>query len=221
MKNHLSPEELLELESQASCPHGKKGVEMGESMNVGNRSMIDAGIEALQLEDNNSILEIGHGNCGHLSRILAKANKLSYMGLELSETMRKEAIRINQDVSEANKVEFRLYKATEFPFEDDSFQRILSVNSIYFWKDINQVFREIKRVLSPQGFISIVYAQKEYMKKLPFAKKKFTLYNNEDLNQIAINADLDILGFFDYSERVKSKRGGFVVRDFSVVTMRK
>ena len=45
----------------------------------------------LEFNNENSVLEIGHGNCGHLGELLSSAEGIKYFGLEISETMLKEA----------------------------------------------------------------------------------------------------------------------------------
>ena len=66
MEVRFTEEEILELENQLSCPSGLNGIEIGTRMNTSNFEMTKKSIDALDLEDRNSVLELGHGNCGHL-----------------------------------------------------------------------------------------------------------------------------------------------------------
>jgi len=84
-----SKKELKELESQLNCPTGEKGKEIAKEMNNSNIDMTIASIEAIKIKDNNIILEIGHGNCGHLNEVLKQAENIHFFGLEISETMFK------------------------------------------------------------------------------------------------------------------------------------
>ena len=86
--------ELQELASQLKCPNGIKGVEVADLMNETNISMTLHSIDRLNLLDNDSILELGHGNCAHLPYVLQQKKNLTYHGLEISELMYKEAKRI-------------------------------------------------------------------------------------------------------------------------------
>ena len=69
-------------------PEGEKGIEIAEMMDATNISMTMESVAALELDDSNRILEIGHGNAGHLEQLLKLADDLNYTGLDISETMR-------------------------------------------------------------------------------------------------------------------------------------
>ena len=45
-------------------------------------------IKSLKLLKSDVLLEIGHGNCGHLEKIYSETNGVKYFGLEISETMK-------------------------------------------------------------------------------------------------------------------------------------
>ena len=42
------------------------------------------------------------------------------------------------------------------PFEDESFERIYTVNTHYFWSDIDKGLQEITRVMKPDALFLIV-----------------------------------------------------------------
>ncbi len=70
-----------QLAKQLSCPQGDDGITVGKLMSQSNQNMILPSIDAVQLENKNRVLEIGHGNCLHLNNLLEKAHKLCYFGL--------------------------------------------------------------------------------------------------------------------------------------------
>ena len=83
MKKEFTVEEILALESQLSCPEGKNGIELGDRMHNSNIGMTRAAINTLEIGNQQSILELGHGNCNHLHEVLDKATNVSYYGLEI------------------------------------------------------------------------------------------------------------------------------------------
>ena len=101
-------EELKSIASQLRRPQGKKGIEMAEMMNGTNISMTFHSIDKLGVLDHNKILELGHGNCGHLAYLLNQRGGLAYYGLEVSELMHKEAQRINQAYIGTGQASFHL-----------------------------------------------------------------------------------------------------------------
>lgn len=103
-------------------------------------------------------LEIGPGP-GRISIELAKlAPNLQITGLDVSETMVEIAERNAAEHGLGERVEFRLGDASEMPFEDATFDFVLSSGSLHHWEQPTKVFREILRMLKPgsQSVISDV-----------------------------------------------------------------
>ena len=212
---NLSTKELEEIEKQLRCPTGENGVEIANNMNVSNLSMTLASIELLKLKRNERILEIGHGNCGHLKFILEEAPELSYVGLEISETMQKEAKRINAK----RRADFLLYDGHTLPFDENSFNKIISVNTIYFWNDAIGFLKEIERVLQVGGVFILTFALKSFMQKLPFVKSEFKLYNELELKELISSSNLEIDTITHKKERAQSKSGEIVNREFLIANI--
>lgn len=214
----LTNQELLTLEKQLSCPEGSTGVELANTMHASNIGMTEATINFLEPKHQDKILELGHGNCHHLSRILEKAEAIEYYGLEVSETMYKEASTFNNDQKQAI---FKLYDGLSIPFEDNFFDRIMSVNTIYFWSNPVQLLKEIQRVLKTGGSIVLTFANKSFMETLPFVKQRFKLYDLEKIEELLISTSLQIVDVLQKTEQVKSKTGTNVDREFTLVKIRK
>lgn len=221
MQKQPSEIELQEIESQLRCPSGQKGVEIGEMMNETNIGMTLETIKNLNIQDKSNVLEIGHGNCGHLTKLLNQAKNITYYGLEISETMCEESKKNNSKLTKTNKIDFRLYDGNSIPFPDNSFDRIMTVNTLYFWENPVKFLNEICRVLKPEGIFILTFAHKKFMKTLPFVKQKFRLYDNEDIQKLVENVAIKLTEITEKSETVKSKTGILVERKYSMVKMKK
>ncbi|MGB0522598.1 MAG: class I SAM-dependent methyltransferase [Flammeovirgaceae bacterium] len=221
MKNDLTKEEWKALEQQLSCPDGELGLQVAEEMHKTNIGMTIAGLQALTITNNDSILELGHGNCGHLSQLLALANDIHYTGLEISKTMHEAAIRLNKTAIDEGKAQFELYDGLNIPFEAATFNHILTVNTIYFWKEPIQLVQSMKRVLKIGGKLAISFAQKEFMKELPFVGGKFQLFDNQKIEGLALATGLNCIKISNHTEEVESKSGEWVKREFSVALLQK
>jgi ubiquinone/menaquinone biosynthesis C-methylase UbiE len=214
--------ELQELASQLKCPNGIKGVEVADLMNETNINMTLHSIDRLNLLDNDSILELGHGNCAHLPYVLQQRKNLTYHGLDISELMNKEAKRINQQFIDKHQAAFYLYDGLNIPFSDRYFDRVFTVNAIYFWTDPKFFMSELYRVIKPKGMVNITFCQQDYMKQQPQTQFGFTLYDNEKIEQLIATTQFKMIGSDTQTETVKSKTGdGLVDREFTTFMLKK
>lgn len=218
---NYTKEELIEIEKQLSKPEGENGVTMAENMNETNIKVIIDSIDFLNPNEADKLLEIGHGNCSHLEKIYENKNSIEYFGLEISKTMKTEAERINHNLIQNHQINFSLYDGEKIPFQNNYLDKIFTVNTIYFWKNPSNFIAEIHRVLKTNGILVIGYAQKEFMKKLPFVNSVFSLYNTEDINELFKNSGLQIIDHITKSDVVSSKLGEKVERTYSIVKVQK
>ncbi|WP_138432101.1 class I SAM-dependent methyltransferase [Fodinibius saliphilus] len=221
IEKEFSDTDLKELASQLRFPEGKKGADIGRKMDETNISMTIDTIDALNISAYDSILEIGHGNCNHLGKVLSQANNIRYSGLEISATMKREAQRVNKKHIDSNRATFYLYGGSIFPFEDHTFNQVMTVNTIYFWENPIDLLQEVFRVLKPGGFFGIGFAQKTFMKELPFVEHGFKLYDTSDVTDLMKETAFRVFDIVDKTEEVISKSGETVKRQYTVITLAK
>ncbi len=214
----MTQDELKILAQQLSKPEGDIGRDIANMMNETNISMTKETLKALHLINDDKILEIGHGNAGHLPYLLDFADNISYTGLEISETMKTEAENINKKY--LSQAEFKLYDGKKIPFEDKSFDKIMTVNTIYFCKDPISFLNEIYRVMKNTGSFVLTFAKKDFMKTLPFTAD-FNLYNYEDIELLISQTNFKRMVKSNKEDFVLSKTGESVKREYLVLTIRK
>ncbi|QDH78461.1 class I SAM-dependent methyltransferase [Echinicola soli] len=217
MKKSFSEEELKAIASQLSHPKGEMGIDVAATMHESNISMTEKAIELLHLENGDKVLELGHGSAMHVSQLLEEQESLHYTGLEVSELMYLEAKKHNIQWIDAGIADFHLYDGEQAPFESGSFDKIFTVNTIYFWKDPLRTAEELERLLADEGSLVIAFAQKRFMEKLPFAQHGFTLYDDADVMELMTEVGLVTLEQSDVTETVKSKAMEEVQREFTVM----
>ena len=214
-------DDLKELAKQLGNPEGEIGIEVANMMNATNIGMTKHAIESLNLDANDVVLELGHGNCGHLPFLMNQADNLKYFGLEISELMQQEAIKSNQSYLKNNSADFRLYNGTEIPFDNESFDKIFTVNTLYFWQNSDFLLNEIYRVLKPNGVSALTFADKSFMEKLPFTPFGFKLYSLRDAEELLQKNHFKILKSISQTEQVFSKTNEMVNRTFFTVLAEK
>jgi len=216
----MEQKDLKILAQNLANPQGEKGVEIGEMMNATNIGMTQESIKTLLIEDDEHILEIGHGNAGHLKSILNKAKDLTYTGIDISETMSKEAQNLNKEFKD--QADFILYEGRKLPFEDEVFDKIFTVNTVYFWDNPVEFLNEIYRVLKNTGTFVLTFAQRDFMEKLPFTKFNFNLYNNDEMEELISESRFKRMKISEKEEEIKSKTGDELIkRNYTVLTIKK
>jgi len=198
------------LAKQLRQPEGSLGIKVGENMNKGNRLMNLETIKQLEISNNDNILEIGMGNGFFVGDIVAAAQNVKYTGCDFSETMIREAIELNH--SFAPKVKFVLCDVTQLPFNDGSFDKLVTVNTIYFWEDAMQILAEIRRVLKPNGIFIVTLRPKKVMDQLPVVQHGFTTYATDDIIKLLAQNDFQTLSYKE-SEDVEIKMDDRTVKN--------
>jgi SAM-dependent methyltransferase len=217
----MNDEELKEYGRQLAHPKGEAGLQIAEMLNETNTGMTTAATDALNIGDGNILLELGHGNCGHLDMLLARANEIQYFGLEVSQDMYREASRRNASKVDSGAANFYLYDGEVLPFEDETFDRVMTVNTIYFWKDPAALSKELARVMKPGGLIALAFGEKTFMKDLPFTRESFTLVDSDEVVMWLELAGLTIKEKLSKTEKVKTRAGDLVDREYTVVSASK
>ena len=98
------------------------------------------------------VLEVGSGP-GLLSTELARVHDLDVTGLDLDPAMveRARANAARSSVGGARQPTFVVGDVAALPFEDESFDRVVSTFSMHHWSDKEGGIEEIARVLAPGG----------------------------------------------------------------------
>lgn len=181
------------LAAQLSKPEGDMGIKTAEHMNISNADMTRHAVHLLDCGDNDQVLEIGPGNGHFASYVLAKGPKIVYTGVDISKTMVVTAREINKHHIAAGRVTFQHVDGIHLPFSDQTFDKVFTVNTLYFWTEPAKQLAEIKRVLKPTGIFVLAIASKAFMEQLPFTAYGFTLYTPEEAQKLLLTNGFDLL----------------------------
>ncbi|MEI7734507.1 MAG: class I SAM-dependent methyltransferase [Ferruginibacter sp.] len=170
-----------QLAAQLRKPTGEEGIKTGEWMNKGNTHITISTIEVLDPKAYDTILETGMGNGFFVPQIITPHPSIHYIGCDFSDIMVAEAERINAPAIRNGQVRFVLADMTTMPFDDAVFNKVFTINSIYFWEDAVAVLNEIKRVLHPAGKFILTLRPKHLMEKYPFTQFGFKMFSKEEV----------------------------------------
>jgi hypothetical protein len=75
--------------------------------------------------------------------------------------------------------------------------------------------------LKSDGVFVLTYADKSFMKDLPFVREKFQLFDIDDIYQLTDKSNLRIIDFQNEADEAKSKTGEKVLRKYTIVKLKK
>jgi arsenite methyltransferase len=167
------------LAGQLSRPNGFLGRLVMRLMNRGNAKMNAFAVRQLALSSSDRVLEIGFGGGLTLQSILATGAFVAGVDRSSDAVARAKA-KFSEAVS-TGRAEFREGNVEALPFETASFQKVCTVNTVYFWSSLDAGFAEIRRVLSPDGRAVIGFLPKERMDRMGVPTDIFTSRAPDDV----------------------------------------
>lgn len=191
--------------SQFGNPRGFIGKCCCVIMNVINKAMYRKVVSLLSAEEDANILDIGYGN-GYLTQQIYKKYKSNIYGIDISEDMKLVANKRNHKGVLAGKIHLQVGDCCALPYNNDFFDNVVSINTIYFWNDTLKGLQEINRTLKANGsFYNVVYT-KEWLQKLSYTRVGFKFFEREEFLRLGEEA-----GFTKVEIRDISKDKSFVV----------
>jgi ubiquinone/menaquinone biosynthesis C-methylase UbiE len=98
------------------------------------------------------LLDIGTGPGRLLIALRRLAPELELTGVDISEAMVAQAAANMAAAGLSDKVRVQQAGAKQLPFEDNSFDIVISTASLHHWKQPQESMAEVHRVLKPGGF---------------------------------------------------------------------
>ncbi|HMW02335.1 MAG TPA: methyltransferase domain-containing protein [Acidobacteriota bacterium] len=143
------------IASQFGNPRGLVGKWIGWLMAIKNNDRIDWTCSQLGVRPGDRLIEIGYGPGVAIEKLIQSTPQIQIVGIDHSETMFAQAYRRNLKVIQTGQVTLHVGTVAPLPLADCSFHKALTINSSFFWPDPVEGFRELLRVLKPEGKIAV------------------------------------------------------------------
>jgi cyclopropane fatty-acyl-phospholipid synthase-like methyltransferase len=172
------------MASQLRRPSGWFGSQVvTRVLDRANARITDTTIALLEIQPQHHVLEIGFGGGRGLDRLVGVVRDGKIWGVDFSDDVVRQAQRRFRKQVKQGRLTVELGDVSRLSYSGESFDRLLTINTIYFWPDTLQGLREIRRVLKIDGRAAIAIRSKEKMEKYSFTQHGFRLFSADDLTQ--------------------------------------
>lgn len=178
---------------------------IGPLLNRSNATANRLVFETLAPGTTDSVLEVGFGGGELLQKIAMHVAEGRVDGVELSDSMRAQFEAKLRRLQLSN-VALHSGGIDSLPFADATFDCACTVNTIYFWPNLDRGLRELSRVIQRDGKLVIGFGSAEHLRRAGYEERGFTLYEPDDIGEaFARNGfETDVLSSIE-----RGKRGPF------------
>lgn len=131
-------------------PHGEAGFETIKNMNENHRDISEFAFECIDVNENDKILDIGCGGGVNIEKFLKLTNS-NVDGLDYSEVSVNASINQNKKAVNDGRCSIVQADVTDMPINDEEYDLVSAFETIYFWPDIANTFKEVARILKSGG----------------------------------------------------------------------
>jgi len=149
----ISPDDKLQQEFNRWAEAGR-----GEGMERDHLNITEKTVRLMDLRSGERVLDLGCGS-GWATRLLARLVSEGpqgfgqVVGVDISDEMIRRARTASKDFEN---IMFVWGSAQQIPWEENFFDKVLSVESFYYYPDQDRVLAELFRVMAPHGRLFIL-----------------------------------------------------------------
>lgn len=149
----MTPEQILQQEFNRWAEEGR-----GEQMEQHHLAITEPTLRIMDLRSGERVLDLGCG-AGWATRILARLVSTGpqgfgqVVGLDISDEMIRRA---RAGSREFDNIMYVWGSAEKIPWEENYFDKVLSVESFYYYPDLDRALNELFRVMAPRGRLFVL-----------------------------------------------------------------
>ena len=173
--------------SQCARPEGSLGRAMLCFMNYTHAPLTNWGLKLVQVKDGWTMLDVGCGGGFTIRRLLNRSKDAHVYGIDISEESVTKAKKVNAEV--LNKQVFVTQGSAErLPYNNEIFDLVTAVETVYFWPNLPDCLQEVRRVLKPGGKFAIMVEVVHSDSKWTSVVEGMTAYTPEQLEALLVDA---------------------------------
>ena len=197
---------MEKMVKQCRKPTGLFGRFVGMGMNRGHSRIRRWGLSHISIKPNAYILDVGCGGGKAVQELARISSSWKVCGIDYSDQMVQLARKINKTFVENGHVKILHGSVSSLPFSDGMFDLVTAFEAYYFWPNLIDDLKEIKRVLKTGGTLLIaneVYKHEKFEKRnLKWAKwGDMMLHTPEEYRGFLIEAGYITIEIDDVPEK--------------------
>ncbi|MFT5115936.1 MAG: arsenite methyltransferase [Parasphingorhabdus sp.] len=161
-------------------------------LNRANRVANNAVYNALALTPSDRVLEIGFGGADLLFKIARDSPCNLLQGVEISSTMIDRAQSMMAKDKKLAFTKLSPGSTANLSFCNGSFDCVCSVNTVYFWNDLDKCCFELARVTSKNGRVVLGFGTGEKLHQAGYSEKGFKFHHPDAIQKSMEKAGLDL-----------------------------
>ncbi len=131
-------------------PYGDEGIEIIKEMNEHHKDITEFALECITINNDDKIIDLGCGGGVNIEEFL-KLTKNNVDGLDYSEVSVSQSIKRNKEAIDAGRCKVIQADVRDMPIDDETYDLVSAFETIYFWPNINETFKEVSRIINPNG----------------------------------------------------------------------
>ena len=196
-------------------PVGLGGKIMVVMMNLGHSPVAWWGLHFLELTLDAKVLDCGYGGGANIKRLLKKCPQGIVKGIDYSPVSVEKSKKVNEAAIAEGRCTVLQGSVADMMFADDWFDAVTAFETVYFWPDLPQCFREVYRVLKPGGTFLICNESNgdtDKDEKWTEIIGGMTIYKDAELKRIWSKRGFTIFKFIKRKAGSVSRRGNEEIR---------
>ncbi len=196
---------LKSLFTNCANPQGRMGRAMLWFMNLCHGPLTNWGLDLIHFQDGWTMLDVGCGGGATLKRLLKRSKNSQVYGIDISKESVEKARKVNAQLLD-KRVFVAQGSVEKLPYDNDKFDLVTAVETIYFWPNLPACLQEVRRVLKPGGRFAIMVEVVDSNSKWTDLCDGMTAYSPDKIKKL-----LDEAGFVQTESHLKQANNATII----------
>ena len=183
-------------------PKGFFGRRIARRMNAVNLEIYELALANLTIASNDSLLDIGFGGGPAFQRLCDLVPDGHVAGVDSSDTMLRLAAKSFPGLIAAGRLSLQPGTFERLPFQANRFDKVLTVNTIYFWDEPPGVLGEIFRAAKPGGHLAIGFRTPNEAQQAYWQPHGFVYRSHDEILELCETAGFAEISFAERTSDV-------------------